>query len=65
MRKLDESTSADNLFVIDTNDNWVHVYPSVSSMLKAHDMPIDPPGALEFFDLHGHRLAPVFGAYGL
>jgi hypothetical protein len=50
------------LFVIASNNAWVHVYPDVQTMLDCKDTTAATPGALEFFDVTGRRLAPVFGA---
>lgn len=53
-------------FVIASNNAWVHLYRDVQSMLEAKDAAIASPGAVEFFDVRGRRLAPVFsGAWTL
>jgi len=47
-------------FVISCKNDWVHVYDSVPSMLDATDLGSGHPRAVEFFDVEGRRLAPVF-----
>jgi hypothetical protein len=70
MKRTNEMTStrpgngsdvvASPFFVISCENDWVHVYDSVRSMLHATDLGSGHPGALEFFDVEGRRLAPVF-----
>lgn len=56
-----ESRAADGrLFVISGDNAWVHVYPDAQTMLECKDTVAAGPGALEFFDVSGRRLAPVF-----
>ncbi len=47
-------------FVISCDNDWVHVYDDVQSMIHATDLGTGFPGAVEFFDVEGRRLAPVF-----
>lgn len=56
-----DGQSTDNrIFVIASSNEWVHIYPDVPTMLDCKDSAAAAPGPLEFFDIHGRRLAPVF-----
>lgn len=53
--------SASTVFVIDVDDRFAHLFPSVSDLLTTQEaLPAHPPRGLDFFDQDGQRLAPVF-----
>lgn len=46
--------------VIASDNSFAHAYGSVPEMLSEKDLGAKSQGALEFFDLAGRRLAPIF-----
>lgn len=51
----------DSSFAAIAADNtWAHRYPDAARMLKEKDIGVKFSGGMEFFDLLGRRLAPVF-----
>lgn len=49
------------IFVIAGDNTWVHIYPDASTLLNCKDTVAAGPGPLDFFDVRGQRLGPVFG----
>lgn len=47
------------IIAIAVNDERLHLYPDVAALLGT--VQTFTTGALDFFDLAGHRLAPVYG----
>ncbi len=48
----------ENIFVIASDNSWLHVYPDLKSMIQAQ-VRADSPDSIELFDVRGVRLLPV------